>query len=430
MNKSLMRAVLVACLPFCAMSLAIVANPAMAADKDDKAAAAEAPKASKAGSKVISEAKKALDAKDYKTAVEKCNEGLKLPDLTDADRYYLNRFLGVAAFSTGDRETSRKAFIDVIKNPATPASDRQYLIGPTISLAAEANDNPGVIELAKMAIADNIANPEVYARLAAAYYQTNDFPNAISYAQKGIDGSVAGGKIPEYGLYQILAFSYDKQKNRPQEVKAFEQMARDYGKPDDWGYLLDFSLEILPAGNKTAREIAALDIYRLRMTVGASWQAQNYLEAEDAAHAIRSWGDAKQVLEIGIAKGAINRAKIGPTLAQVTSDAKKDEPILPTVEKSAKSSKDLANVAEAYYGYQRYADAARVAQKAIDAGGSAVAEAKLVLAMAQVKQGNEAAAKQTLANFQGDPALARAAELWNIYLNRRTQAAAAAPATH
>lgn len=426
MKKSLLRAAMIACLPFCAMGLAVATSPALAADK-----APEAPKVSKSISKIMSDAKKAMDEKDYKTVVAKCEEAQKTPDITDYDKYLINRFLGVAYFSLGDRDKSRANFAAVIKNPGTPVADRQYLIGPAMSLAAEVNDNAGVIELGKVAIADGVTNPDVLGTLASAYYQTNDFTNAIAYAQKGMDMAVSQGKIPQYGLYQILAFSYDKQKNRTQEVKMFEAMARDYGKPDDWRYLLDFSLELLPAGNKLARQIAALDIYRLRMAVDAAWIPQNYLEAADAAQGIRAFGDARQVLQMGISKGVINQAKVAPLLNQINADAKKDEPALPQVEKIAKSGKDLVSVAEAYYGYSRYADAARVAQKAVDAGGATVAEAKLVLAMSQVRQGNEAAAKQTLTGFQGDPALVRAAELWNVYLSRKYgAAAAAAPAAH
>ncbi len=423
MKKSLLRAAIVACLPFCAMGLAVVATPAQAAEK-----AAEAPKISRSISKLMIDAKKALDDKDYKTAVAKCEEAAKATDLTDFDKYYINRIAGVAYFSLGDRDKARQAFVSVIKNPATPASDREYLIGPAMSLAAEVNDNATVIELGKIAIADNTTNPDVLGTLASAYYQTNDLTNAVAYAQKGLDAANAQGKVPQYGLYQILAFSYDKEKDRKNEVKMFEQMARDYGKPDDWGYLLDFSLELLPQGSKGSREIAALDLFRLRLIVGATWSPQNYLEAEDAAQAIRSWGDAQQVLNMGIDKGVINKAKIGPTLNQINSDARKDMPALPQVEKIAKSGKDLVGVAEAYYGYQRYADAERVAQRAIAAGGPTVAEAKLVLAMSQVRQGNEAAAKQTLANFQGDAPLTRVADLWNFYLSRRYTQQAAAPA--
>ncbi len=425
MKKSVLRAAIIACLPFCAMSLAIATTPAYAADKEAK------PTVSRSISRLMVEAQKALEAKDYKTTIEKCEEAQKASDLTDYDKYLINRFLGVAYFGLGQRDKARQAFIAVVKDPATPTEDRAHLIGPAVGLAAEVNDNATVIELGKLAMKDNIANGEVYSRMAAAYYQTNDFQDAITYAQKGVDASVAEKKIPEYGLYQILAFSYDKLKDRPNEVKAFEKMARDYGKPDDWGYLLDFSLEILPQGNKTSREIAALDIYRLRMVVHSTWSPQNYLEAEDAARAIHSWGDARQVLLMGIDKGVINKQKIDHMLRQVEADAKKDEPALPQVEKIAKSGKDLTSVAEAYYGYERYDAAERVARKAIAAGGPTVAEATLVMAMSEVRQGNETAAKQTLANFQGDPPLTRAAQLWSLYLNRQygqKQPAPAAPA--
>lgn len=428
MRKSFLRAAVIACLPFCAMALTVTATPAQAADKDkDKA---EAPKASKSISKLMVDANKASEAKDYKTVVEKCLEAEKTADLTDADWYYINRFLGVAYLSLGDRDKARENIIKVVKNPVTPVGDRKFLTGPAMSLAAEVNDNATVIELGKIALADGTDNPEVLGTLAGAYYQTGDYANAIVYSQKGVDATTAKGQIPLYGLYQVLAYSYDKQKNRPAALKTFELMARDYGKGEDWRYLLDLSLEALPPGNKQSREIAALDIYRLRVVVDAVWVGTNYQEAEDSAHAIRSWGDSRTFIQMGIDKGVIDRAKAAPLLNQVSADARKDEPILPTVEKSAKG-KDLANVAEAYYGYGRYADASRAAKAVIAAGGPAAGEAQLVLAMSQVRLGDEAGATQTLANYQGDAPLTRAADLWKIYLTRRYgKTAAAAPAAH
>lgn len=419
MKKSFLRAAAIACLPYCAMGFALVTIPAQAADK------AETPKVSKAVSKFLQDCKKGVDGKDWKAAIAACEQAAAVPEATDYDKYLTQRFLGVAYLNSGDRAKAGAAFVAVVKNPAAPPDDRDTLIAPSMSLASEANNNALVIELGQLAVKNNVQNPDVWNALAAAYYQSNDGPNAITYAQRGIDAATAKNAVPPYGLYQILAFSYDKTKDRVNEVKAFELMARDYGKADDWRYLLDFSMEVLPQGAKTSREIAALDMYRLRVVVNAAWVGQNYLEAEDAAHSIRSWGDSRQFLQLGIAAGAINQAKVTPVLNQINSDAKKDEPILPTVEKAAKNSKDLANVAEAYFGYGRYADAIRAAQKAIELGGVGVPEAKLVLAMSQTKSGDEAGAKQTLASFQGDAALTRAAQLWTVYLSRRYGAAAA-----
>jgi tetratricopeptide (TPR) repeat protein len=430
MKTNLLRAAVVACLPFCAMAATFATTPAMAADKSDKS---DEPKMSRAVNKLIIDANKAAEAKDYKTVIDKCLEAQKLPDLTDADRYYIERFLGVAYLSLNERDKAREAFIAVVKNPATPLSFRKSVTYVPMSLAQEVNDYATMIELGKIAIADKTDNPDVYGMLAAAYYQTNDLNDAVTSAKQAIDMSTAQGKIPNYATYQVLAFSYEKLKDRPNEVKALGWMVRDYGKPDDWRFLLQFTVEMLPGTNKQAREIAALDVYRLGLVVSANWGSQEFLEAEDAAHSIRSWGDARQVLEMGIDKGIVDRAKVTPLLNTVLASAKKDEPILATVEKSAKG-KDLMNVGEAYYGYGRYADAIRVAQGIIAGGGPFVAEAKLLQAMSQIKQGDEAGATQTLANFQGDPAFVSAADAWNIYLTRRygktAPAAAAAPAAH
>jgi hypothetical protein len=424
MNKSLLRAALVACLPFCAMALTVATTPAQAADKDKP----ETPKVSKAVSKLLSECKKALDVKDYVTVIAKCNEARGVADLTDYDKYLIERFIGFAYYFTNDRVKAGESFAAVVKNPACPLEDRQNVIGGAIEIAAETKNSALVIELVQIAERDKVTNPDTYGPIAQFFYLNNDNANTILYAQKGVDLAAAQNKVPQYGLYQILAFAYDKLKDRPNEIKSMALMARDYGKREDWKYLLDYSLEFLPKGNKNAAEIAALDIYRLRLVVGADWSGQQYSEAADAAEGIKSFGDERTFLQMGLAKGVFNQAKIAPMIAKNAADAKRDEPTLPQIEKFAKDSKALTSVAEAYYGYGRYADAARAAQNAINAGGAYVAEAKLVLAMAQTRQGNEAAAKQTLTNFTGDAPLVRAADVWMAYLTRRPVAVAPAAA--
>ena len=426
MKKSLLRAAVVACLPFCATGFAVVTTPAAAADKS-----AEAPKVSKSISKLVQDAKKAYDAKDWQTVIAKCKEASQAADLTDYDKYLINRLDGVAYFNSGDHADAKVAFQALVNNPATPADDLKTLIVPAVELAAEASDNAAVIAMGKLAEQHNVASGDVLGSIAVAYYNTNDYTDAASYAQKSIDISGTEGKMPQYGTYQVLAFAYDKQKKTADEIKAFELMARDYGKQDDWKYLLDLSLETLPAGNKSMREIAALDIYRLRVITPADWAALNYKEMADAAQVVRSWGDAKWALQTGLSKGVLTQGQVSALLADVNNNARKDEPTLPTAEKLANNGKEAVNVAEAYYGYGSYADAARVAQKAAGFGGATAGEAKLIVAMCQVRQGDETSAAQTLAGVSGDPAIVRAAQLWNLYLSRKYgKTQPAAPATH
>ena len=425
MKKSLLRAAFVACLPFCATGLAVVMTvPAVAAEK------AELPKLSKSFSKFVDEAKAANSAKDWQTVIAKCKEAQAAPDLTNYETYLINRFLSVAYFGLNDHANARIALAAVLKNPETPLADRKFLVGPAIGLSAEVNDNAGVIEFGKMAIQDNAATLDNLSTLAVAYYNMNDFPNTLSTTQSGIDAAAKEGKVPPYNLYQVTAFTYDKQKNTQAETKEFLAMARDYGKPDDWKAALDLSLALLPAGGKGSMSgIATLDIYRLRAITEAGWVAQNYNEMAEAASELGSWGDAKWALETGLAKGVLTRAKVGQFLNEVTANAKKDEAGLPTVEKLAGTGKASVSAAEGYYGYGRFADAARAAQKAIGLGGPTLGEAKLLLGMCQVRQGDETSAAQTLTDISGDPSIVRAADLWTAWVTRK-KAPPAAPATH
>jgi tetratricopeptide (TPR) repeat protein len=428
MKKSFLRVAFVACLPCFAMGLAVVTTtPAVAAEKQ------KLPPVSKSVIKLIEAANKASEAKDWPTVLAKAKEAQAVPDLTDYDKYLVDRFMGVAYISLNDHANGKVYLASVVKNPATPVEDRKHLIGPAVILAAEANDYASVIELGNIAVRDNSTNPEIYARMTLAYYSLNDLPNTLTFAQRGVDAAKLEGKTPEYLLYQLMAFAYEKQKDKQNEAKALLIMARDYGKADDWKFLFDFSMELLPLNMKGQSEIAALDIYRLRMISQAGWVAQNYMEMSDFGQAVRSWGDARLALQTGLSKGVLTQAKVGQLLNEVTANAKKDEPSLATVEKLANTGKAVVGVGEAYYGYGRYADAARAAQKAIGLGGPTLGEATLLLAMCQVKQGDEATAVKTLTGVSGSVPIMKAADLWTAYLTRKTaqaQPAPAAAATH
>ena len=58
MKKSFLRAAAIACIPYCAVGLALATVPAQAADKPDT------PKVSKAVSKFLQDCKKAPEAKE------------------------------------------------------------------------------------------------------------------------------------------------------------------------------------------------------------------------------------------------------------------------------------------------------------------------------------------------------------------------------
>ena len=122
------------------------------------------------------------------------------------------------------------------------------------------------------------------------------------------------------------------------------------------------------------------------------------------------------------------------TLAKANTRAKGDEAALAAADAAAAklpNAKGDVSVAEGYYGYGRFADAARVAARAVAKGGPQLNEALLLLGAAQVAQGDDASAAATFAKVKGDASLERVAAIWTIYATRKygkTAAPAAAPA--
>jgi tetratricopeptide (TPR) repeat protein len=423
MKKNLVRAVLVASLSLFFAGAAFTATPAVAADAKDAAK----PKISKALSKPLSDAQKAFAAKDWATMIAKMKEAQALTDLTDYDKYIVNYFSGLAYYNSGDKASATPYFVAAAESAAPPPEDQATALRIALDLENDAKDYAKVIELGQRAAKAGPVDGGVAAEVAIAYYETGDFANAKVYAQKSIDAATAAGKIPERAAYQIIMNSQSGQKDIPGAIKTLEMMSNLYGAAEDWGRLIDVSLGSLPAGSK-AREVAALYMYRLRLTVGADTSADDYLLMNDMAMGQHYPGDAVSALEKGLDSGKVGQAKGAGLLAKAKAAANADQGTLAAADavaaKSPSSNGDVS-VAEDYYGYAMFPDAVRVAQRAIAKGGAKAAEAQLLLGVAQAQLGDNATATQSLALVKGDPALERAAYLWTIYTTRKYGAAAA-----
>lgn len=424
MKNNFLRAVLAASFSLFVAG-ALTSIPGYAAD------APKPPSVSKSVAKPLQDAQKALNAKDWTTALAKLKEAQAVSDLSDYDKYLINFYMGVVYVNTNDRADAANSFVAATQSTTAPADQQAQALRLAIELQNEQKNYGKVIELAQIAVKNNQVDGTIATAVAIAYYSTNDFDNATIWAQKAIDLGKATGKIPEHGAYEILLMSQNKAKNMPALTQTLETMANLYGQADDWGRLIDITLGTMTTPNKNNREIAALYIYRLRLVTGATTSGDDYLLMAELAISQNSPGDAVQALQAGSSSGAMSSVKAAPLLAKANARIKSgDEAALPGAEaaaaKSPKADGDIS-VAEGYYGYGRFADAARVAQRAIGKGGPKLAQATLLLGISQARLGDPAAAA-TLAQVNGDPALVRAAQLWTLYVTRKYGTAAATPA--
>ena len=395
------------------------------------AAAADAPsgpKVSAAVSKPLGDAQTLMKAGDLKGAMDKINEAAALPNLSADDTYVINEFRANAAVGLKDYDTATIAFEAMADSPSMPADQKASTLHNAIILATNAKHYAKAVQYGAELQAIGPLDDKDAAALSEAYYYTNDYAHAKEMAQKSIDTAKAAGQLPDRGALQIVMNSDANSKDEAGAEATLEELAGDYGDPSDWGQILDIAL-----GTKGLRDIDALYLNRLRIVTGATGKADDYLLVGNVALQMGFPGEARAALEQGIQKGVISEGgKAGAMLAQARSKAAVDEKSIGAQIAAGDKQGGEYNVklAEALYGYSRFADSEAAARRAIAKGGTKdPTEASMVLAMALTGEGKYSDAVTTFQSVSGGPATNKAAHLWTVYAQHKVAPPAPAAAT-
>lgn len=423
MKPNFLRAVALAGFSLLATAAFVAPTPAFAAEKEN------APKVSRTVGKALADVKKMMDAKDWPGLIAKLKD-VQSSASEDYDKYVVNTYLAIAYFQAGDHKSAADAFVAAAKIPNIPESDHEEAVHKALMLLSDIKDYAGVIDLAKTQIKpDAKLGDDILRLIGISYFYQNDYPNALAYGQKAVEQGSVGGKVPPREAYELILLSQGRMKDIAGQTKIVATMAGLYGQSDDWAHALDFTFASFQAKNKQANATAMFFLYRLRLVVKADTEADDYFLAASLAIDQNSPGDALKALNLAKASGKYNAKKCDPLFNRANQDAKKDQPALAQAEAiSAKSPKGdpSLSVAESYFGYGKYADAERVAQRAVDKGSSKQNEAYLLLGAAKVMLNKNAEATAILAKITSDP-YDKVANLWSLYANRKYGEAAAQP---
>ena len=424
MKTRFVRAALAVCLFGSAAVLATMSSvsPAVAAEP-------AGPKVSPPVGKLLTGAKKLMEAKDYAGAMVLIKQAQALPDQSPIDTYEINNFVAITAFSLNDHATADTAFEAMADSPAMPDAEKSGTLHNAALFATEAKHYDKAIKYAKALIAmGGPADPAVLGVLSQAYYFTNDFSNAEAAALQSI-ASTAPGAAPNRGALAIALSSELKQKKQDEAFKTLETVVTYYDESDQWAQLIDVSL-----GTKGIKDLDALNLYRLKIAAKGASAPDDFTVM--AALALQNGYpvEAQAVLEAGIAAGKVtNSGNAGQQLADARGRAAKDRATLSSFEAAAVKSPNGeldVKLAETLYGYGRYADAVTAARRGLGKGGAKTDanEANMVIGMALAMQGNGTDALAALDNVKnGSPAVMRVQHLWSLYAGRKY---ATAPAAH
>lgn len=415
MSKFIRRATLAA-LFSAASALALTAIvPVHTAEAAGRAAAKkedEGPKVRVAVGKGLNDAMKAIDAKDFATALAKVKEvDAAIKDKSPFEEYQVAKYFGFIAINQTpmpDYAAAAVAYNREIASGGAPEAEKAGMYNVAMRLNYQTMDFADVIkdaaELQKMQPLDDTG----YLVLIQSYFNTNDFANAAETSKKEIAAKVAAGGKPSEDVLGLLLNAQIKNKNEAGAREALDQLAMISAKPEVWGQVIDFTL-----GAQGINDHQLLNAYRLSMLTGTM---------KDTDYAAMATID----LQNGLPKEAITALtkamKTGELMDQANQLAKRDDINALAAEAAKQTNNGEVDVklGESYYTYGQYDKAVEALQKGIQKGGlKDPADAQTTLGIAYLAAGQKDKATEAFeAAAKNQGAAGQVAHAWSLYSRR------------
>ena len=332
---------------------------------------------------------------------------------------------------------------------ASTKEDRYWIARLQLKAAVATNNVAGeAAAVDALAASGLVATPEManfYGAIGAEYYKSKQYDQAVSYFQKQqqlvpgnidplvniaeirasqgrsadavgtlqqvIQASSAGGKKPQEAVYRrALALAYDGKL--PNTMDIAKQWVTAYPSDTSWHDTISIYRNLHPGDSPTL-----IDIFRLASATNSMQEGADYeIYAAKTAEAA-NYGEAKAVVDAGIAAGKIKASNA--TIASVIAASKGKVPTeadLAAAEKGAAIPTAYLRVGDRYYGAGNYAKAATLYRQAL-AKGSDANTTNLRLGEALARSGDKAGATSALNAVTGPQA--DIAKLWLLYVQRQ-----------
>ncbi len=239
---------------------------------------------------------------------------------------------------------------------------------------------------------------ELYRRIAAIH-QGNNQPVPENVSQRILALAAGAGQTGE-----ALALSLRLLETSP--------------SPENWRNAI-----ILYRQSARPQETLALDLRRFMRAAGLITESNDYLAIADSAIRGGLLGEAKAVLDEGVARGVLNASdrEVRELMTSANSRIEGDRASLAQFRTRALAAADgrqARSTGDAYYGYGQFAEAAELYRAAIQKGGVDANLVNLRLGAALAQAGQRAEAETALRAVTGPQAAI--ARFWQLWLARRT----------
>ncbi|OYQ32546.1 hypothetical protein CHU95_17315 [Niveispirillum lacus] len=316
-------------------------------------------------------AQELVKQKKYKEALVKVKEADAVPNKTPFEASTVLQFRVAVAQAAGDANELEKAMEALIATGALQqAQQGQYALVLAQSFLTDKNF-PKTISWAQKAISLGANESQARTMLLAAYFESKDYANAVKEMSLKIATAEKAGQKPTQRDLEILASLQLSNNNEAGYTAVLERLVGMYPEKKYWEDLLN-RVQRKPGFN---RDRLALDIYRLKYSIGLLESAGELMEMAQLSLQAGNPGEAQAVIDKGYTSGVMGTGPEAERQKRLKDMAAKqvgdDKKALAQTESEALAGANagpILRVAEAYAGYGQFDKAATLAEAAIAKG--------------------------------------------------------------
>lgn len=331
-------------------------------------------------------------------------------------RYAFARYEMQIAIQRSDNAALSRAVDMAIDSGVAPPEELPVYLNSQIQFANEARDTAKAERALNRLVQLRPNDPDTLVQLGQTRVNQGRASEGLQLLQRAISARQAAGQaVPESWLTYALRTAFDSQDPalRSQSGPLARSLVAAYPTATHWRDAL-----LIYRATTDLDAQATIDVLRLMRAAGALSGERDYYDLADALNRGGYPGEAKAVIDDGVARGHISATTpaFREVLAAATPRIAEDRRELPaaiTAANAAATGTAALRTADALFGYGRYAEAITLYRTALTKGGVDANVVNTRLGMALALSGNRAEAEAAFRAVTGPRA--ELAQYWLLY---------------
>lgn len=387
-------------------------------------AAEQKPSVSKAATKPIADAQKAIQAKNFEAAIAKLNEVDAIPTRTPYDIYAAAQLRAYALGQLGRTMDALPFYVAELESGFMTPEDASRISRGVTQLFYQNKDYAKSVEWGQKTLAAGYGDADTWFFIAHSLHFQKKYGEAIQVVNDYLSDAMKKGEKPKENHLLVMLQASAQSRDNGNVMKGLETLVQYYPKTEYWRDLLVTVRDA--AGRGTASENYTFNIYRLMRETGALKEANDFLEMAQLGVSQGSPGEAGDALRRGAADSAFGTESEKAAAAKLQQTSKgledADRAGLAKFEveaKAAKGGEGDVRLGQAFLSYDQSEKAVEAIQRGIGKGSLRNAdEAQILLGIAYLRLNRKADAAMAFAAVKGtDARFATLSRLWG-YLAR------------